>query len=232
MNVNYSMFYNCDCLFIEYYDILKCPWFSLLCNIKDMKDTFKNLNLDSISFLNTDSLYEWYVNRKNRNFFLDLLPKDLIITNEIKIQLDALLDKLMQSEEIFSIDTSLNFMNILEIIKNSGLIRKIVVYSEIENKSIVDEITKMGNVNVIFGKFEDVIMNIPNNSTFVLSDISKIAVLDKYDKLRLSSILLPINYRYNKKNLEELSIDIESMKKDTVFKFNLFDNIQQYTASF
>ena len=66
---NDTLFYNSQCLFIEYHDVIAMPWLTMLAFTKNA-EVFNNLfNIDEISDYDIQSLFEWYVYRKHQNVF-------------------------------------------------------------------------------------------------------------------------------------------------------------------
>ena len=73
---NNSPFLNTDCIFVEYNDVIKSPFFVLLNYIKDT-DALKELyDLSDIAELNLEELYEWYLGREERILFNNLKPAE------------------------------------------------------------------------------------------------------------------------------------------------------------
>ena len=64
------------------------------------------------------------------------------------------------------------------------------------------------------------------SATYVFSDITKVNVLEESGKLYLSSIMIPAEYRYNKKNFYDYKVDFDKMRENTVFKYNFFSALK------
>lgn len=225
-----TMFYNSQCLFVEYHDVLKCPWFSLLCTVKNNECIHQLFDLSEIEDLDEMELFEWYINRKYRNIYQNFpIQKD-----RISIPLDIFYDEFLTEQMGFSdffyqTDTTLNFNTTLSVVSEmKDLIKKIIIYSEYENEFLKEDVYKnYKHAEFVSGNFSDVIKNVPNDSTFVFSDINKINLLAENKKLDYSSILVCDGYRYNYTltDKKKLLVDIELLKKRFTFKLDFFDNI-------
>ena len=113
---NDTIFYNSQCLFVEYNDVIKMPMFVLLLILKDnesMKQVFDMSEFDSLSL---PELYEWYINRHNINFLKDLpliIPEETLPESFFDETLQGLLT---QSDELYSKDAELSFANVLRLV--------------------------------------------------------------------------------------------------------------------
>ena len=224
--VSGTIFNNSQCMFVEYYDVIKCPWFILANCIKDEESISDIFDLAPIRGLSIPSLFEWYINRKNRNFYKDLLipndelPEDFcdnILENQMK-----------QSKEFFSSSLELNFANVVRLIcRDKTLLHNLIIYTEKENDLIREDIKEMydGNVRYVSGEFEEIIKTIPRDSTFVFSDIMKVQKLYDLNRLDYSSIIMCSGYRYNNKDKNTLKVDLDDLRTKAVFKIDFFDNI-------
>ena len=79
---------------------------------------------------------------------------------------------------------------------------------------------KFGASFTFMNDFNEIIDIAGHNSTYFLSDINKIYMLKDKGKLEMSSITLPYEYRYNKKNLTEFNIDFKSLFEEHPFKLS------------
>lgn len=221
-----TIFYNSQCLFVEFDDIIKMPSFMYLYSITKSSTLDSIFDLTEIKNLNADELLEWYVNRKHRNFFMDIPSKNNIeITDKNRNEL--LIKGLSSMPELYSTYSELYFADALNTLSNeTNLIKKIVVYSDYNTPYLESYIHDNYNENIIvkMGNFIDTIKNIPNDSTFVFSDIKKVLMLEEAKKLDYSSILISNGYRYNYKNLEDFIIPFDDIVNRHVLKYNFFDN--------
>jgi len=222
-----DIFYNSECLFVEYNDVLSIPWFFLLLQIRNDKTMNEVFDMELIKNYNIEEMVEWYIYRKHRNILKNIPLKDPNFFNGAN--LDFVLNELMDLTPYFYGDFfDLNFVVTLQnAIIHKNIIHKIVVYSEYTNDYIEDSVKRnYPTVSFVSGDFVEVVANVPNNSTFVFSDINKINILAKMDKLRYSSILVVDGYRYNytKEDKNKIKIDIEGLMKDHIFKLDFFNN--------
>ena len=68
-------------------------------------------------------------------------------------------------------------------------------------------------------------------TTYVFSDIEKIKIMKDENRLKLSSIILPSEYRYNKIDMYRLKYPINEWQKEIPFKFALFNAISDNNAN-
>lgn len=221
-----TLFYNSQCLFVEFDDIIKMPSFMYLYSITKSNALDSIFDLTEVRNLNADELLEWYINRKHRNFFMDIPTKNNVELPD-KNKDELLLKGLSSIPELYSSYSELYFADALNTLSNeSNLIKKIVVYSDYKTPYLESYIHDNYNQNITvkMGNFMDIIQNIPNDSTFVFSDITKVSMLEEAKKLDYSSILISNGYRYNYKNLEDFIIPFEDIISRHVLKYNFFDN--------
>ena len=97
-----------------------------------------------------------------------------------------------------------------------------IVFSEDDPKGYIEkdlkdsydiEITYMTN-------FDDVMKLAKNDSTYFLSDIKKIDRMKEADVLKYSSVTLPVEYRYNKKDSNHYDIDFDKLWETDPFKLS------------
>ena len=228
-----TLFQNSQCLFIEYHDVLAMPWFTLLTFVNRIK-TFRTLfNTNEIVDYDLAGLLEWYLYRKYRNIFKSL-GKSENVTDIPDSEYDVILSKAMSiSDDIYRVPMGLNFLSILKILlDDSSMVKQIIIYSESDEPMIEETLkttlTKGGSkIKYVHGTFADIVKTIPQDSTYVLSDIEKINTLVEYDKLKMSCILIPngLRYNYHEDDPTKLKIDLEELSKTIIFKYSFFDNI-------
>lgn len=228
-----TMFYNSQCLFVEYNDVLKCPWFTLLCTIKENDSVQEIFNLSEIQDLDEIELFEWYINRKHRNIY-ENFP---IWTDHVKITMDNFYENFLKEQMGFSdffykTDTTLNFNTTLKtVLEMKDLVKKVVIYSEYDNPHIREDIrVNYKNCTFVSGDFKEAVTSIPNDSTFVFSDINKLNLLAEMKKLDYSSVIICDGYRYNSlpNDKTKLLADVELLKKIYIFKLDFFDNFYNH----
>ncbi len=225
-----KMFMNSDCMLVEYYDILKSPWFVLLSVLNQNEKLRPILDLDKIVYLDTDSQFEWYCNRKNRNFLLDLAlaPVD-------KVDYDEILKILMRNKIFYEVDSTLNAKNAIDIALRQKQVKEVVIYSEENDPLIKEDVKRMfekyKNVKFRCGDFAKVLESIPTDTSYMLSDFNKVITIADSNKLNLASIILPYDFAYNyiiNENGEKVpSINFEYLGKSNLFKLHFFNACYQ-----
>lgn len=232
-----STFLNCDSIFIEYDDVIKCPFFLFLNSIKDNEALSSIFDLSEISGLGMEELYEWYTNRKHQNIFKCLKLRDGVIEQFFENSID-LFNTWCEEVIYLSIDTNdyhvpsdteLNFVKVLSALMSQSLVDKYYIYTPYKSNKIEEDLIKLFGTGVtyVYGKLEDVLKEngITPNSTFVFSDLNKVHVLDKVGLLNLSSVIIADKYGYNYKDKTTPNLDVESLSKNSIFKLDFFNNI-------
>ena len=214
-----TIFLNSDYIVIEYIDIIKSPYIVLLNHIRRNKRIREILNLEEIDNLGEDGLIEWYINRKHQNFLIDLCRYPDRISES---DLDVLLDEQMSySNRWFTDTTFLNIQNLLSNQIQYKYAKDILIYYPHSNMYAKTDLSnKFGTSFTFMNDFNEIIDIAGHNSTYFLSDINKIYMLKDKGKLEMSSITLPYEYRYNKKNLTEFNIDFKSLFEEHPFKLS------------
>lgn len=226
MHTTNTTFMNSQCLFVEYYDIVKAPWFILLSVIHQNEKIKPIIDTEQISSYDTNQLFEWYCKRTNRNFLLDLA---IAPTN--KVAYNDILDVLMQNEIFYQIDTKLNAVEAITIALKHKQAKSVVIYSEDNNKYIRDDIKRLFGkydaVKYMYGDFEKVLEKIPQDSSFMLSDFNKVVTMADAGRLNYASLILPYDYEYNFVINEEGKrvpiVDMTYLGKDNLFKVAYFN---------
>ena len=228
MTTGNRMFLNSECIFVEYHDILKCPWYILLTVLQQNNKVQPILDLTKIEYFNTDALFEWYCNRENRNFLYDLLKPEAS-----NLDMDKLLDTLMDNEIFYTIDMPLNATAAIQKVLKNKLVKKIVVYSESYSKYIEEDVKKLfsnsGNVKYRTGDLKKILKDdVPTDTTYFLSDFNKVITLADCDHLSYGSLVLPFDFEYNycKNDKGERTpiIDFTYLGKDHLFKLAYFNS--------
>lgn len=216
-----TIFYNADYIVIEYIDILKSPYLILLDQIRKNDRINEILNIDSIRYLDDASLYEWYINRKHQNFFIDLNRYPDKITNE---QLDELLEEQMMLTPRFYQDANpLILCDFLKVLKKRKLVKDVIIYHPHKNFFAKNDLESMMQTQYTFMSDFNKVMDIAKeNSTYFLSDVSHLDEMKEKGILKFSSVTIPIEYRYNKKNMKEYKYDFDELFKENPFKLSFF----------
>lgn len=216
-----TIFYNADYIVIEYIDILKSPYLILLDQIRKNDRINEILNIDSIRYLDDASLYEWYINRKHQNFFIDLNRYPDKITNE---QLDELLEEQMMLTPRFYQDANpLILCDFLKVLKRRKLVKDVIIYHPHKNFFAKNDLESMMKTQYTFmSDFNQVMDKAKENSTYFLSDVSHLDEMKEKGILKFSSVTIPIEYRYNKKNMKEYKYNFDELFKENPFKLSFF----------
>lgn len=226
MHTTDTMFMNSQCLFVEYHDIIKSPWFVLLTVIHQNEKIRPIIDTSRIAGLDTNQLFEWYCKRENRNFLLDLATAP---TN--KIEYNTILDILMNNEIFYTIDTKLNAIEAITIALRQKMVKKVVIYTEEENRFVREDIQRLfgsyQNVKYWYGDFEKLLEKIPDDSSYMLSDFNKIVSMADANHLNYASLILPYDFDYNFIIGDDGSktpiVDMTYLGKDHLFKISYFN---------
>lgn len=221
---NETIFYNSDYIVVEYDDLIKTPYLMLLQQMKKNIRLREILTLEKLDFMDNASLFEWYVNRKNKNFLIDLNRYPDKISNE---DLDIVLDEqICSSPYFYSTSPFLLLTDTINAFKrHNKLVNGILVYSKHKNPEAKKDMeSHLKQSYEFFYDFEEVMEKAGSNSTYFLSDIDHILEMKEKGVLKFSSITLPIEYRYNKINMTEFKYDIENLMKEEVFKLSYFNS--------
>ena len=232
-----TLFYNSQCLVVEYHDLIAMPWFTMLLFTQGTEAFKKVFDMSEISEYDISGLLEWYIFRKHRNIFKNLpsiLDRD--ITDE---EYDKILSSSMKiSENLYNIPVTLKFLSILRILLSEpGVVKQVIIYNETEEPMIEKSLNKyfsnLGTkVKYMHGKFNDLLTLVPSDSTYVFSDITKVNNLVELNRLNLSCILIANGLRYNymENDQTKLKVDLDELLKTHLFKYSFFDNFDLENA--
>lgn len=212
-----TIFYNADYIVVEYIDIIKSPYLVLLKYMKTHPQIGEILNIDQIKYLDDSTLVEWYINRKNQNFLLDLNKYPDSISKE---DFDNLLDKQLQISPVFYQDADpLIFINTLRYLTTHKLVNDIIIYYPHDYTYAKDDLDNLLNYDFTFmSDFNKVLDLCKENSTYFLSDIDKLLIMKEKGYLCCSSVIIPLEYRYNKINMTEFKHNLDELLRTDVFK--------------
>ncbi len=213
-----SVFLNSDYVVVQYIDMIKSPYLMLLSIIQRNEKLREVLKLEEIETFDAAALYEWYINRKHQNFFIDLNRDPEKIPNEF---LDGLLaDQMCLAKEFYSGTNMLCTEYMLKFLKSSNdMVKDVIIYFPYNTPFAKEDLKECTGHNYTFmSDFDEICKKCGFNSTYFLSDIDLIDRMEKNGVLEFSSVILPIEYRYNKKNMHDFKIDFSEKLKDTVFK--------------
>lgn len=229
-----NLFYNSELLFIEYDDIIKSIPFAIM-EVVSVYPRLIEKVCDAAVFegFTINSLYEFYVNRKEQNIFKRFLKDEYKSFDDSKI--DELyipfLDILKTTPSILKSLPELNFSMVLhdlfKLTDYNKLAKKILIWTPIYHDIYKDSINELfGNkVSYVHGNLEDVLKDQPTDSTYVFSNINNMNIIDKMDRISMSSFIVPYEYEYNfvMKDEERVSkVDISELSSKHAMKFNYF----------
>ena len=232
-------FINASYMVVQYDDVIKSPEFIFLYYlVTDFReDLYPAINqfidLSPIDELGLEEIYEWYINRKEfevfKNFKLQEGQTDEVykyLRNELFVEVANI------KPDIYLNDVTLNFVDILQRMRDKNLVKKVIVFSENPltetEKQDFNRIFYNSDFILDHGSLEEIIQKyeITNDSTFVFSNSLLVNELLRLNKLNYSSILIADHYRYNYKedNTTEI-IDFTELLKNQIFHINYFENI-------
>lgn len=219
-----NVLYNTECLFIQYHDIIRCPWFTVLRLIQHNADVLNLVSFDEIDDTDISAQFEWYINRKTRNF-LDALPTNPNMPDLTAWKQDILtsISQVIYTTGIVDKTLLLSPTIVLRTLFDEKVVKKVVIWDEMGLDGIDKDIYAIfeGVDNHLFtfwsGPIGDRIKTLPVDTTYFISDIEFINKLIEFEHLSLASIILG-DYNYNKRD-GELKINIEELIKKYTFKF-------------
>lgn len=180
------------------------------------------LNIEAIEYLDADSLYEWYINRRHQNFFIDLNKYPDRIKDS---DLDTLLNDQMSLSERFYTDTDfLPLAGSLKLMKSQKIAKDVIIYHPHDNTFAKKDLEDKLHESFIWcTSFADAMKKAGYNSTYFLSDIRHIEEMRQAGVLTMSSVTIPSEYRYNKKSMTEFNLDYKKLMEDTPFKLSYIE---------
>lgn len=214
-----TIFYNADYLVIEYIDMVKSPYLNLLYRLCKNERIREILKTEDIEHLDYGGLYEWYINRKHQNFLIDLNRYPDKITNE---DLDKLLDEQISSSNFFYNEAPpLILVDMLKVVTKRKLVKDVIVYHPHSNNFAEEDLKKyLSSAPIFITDWDEVMDKAGANSTYFISNVDLIQRMKEKEILKCSSITLPVEYRYNKKNMTEFKFDFEELFRENPFKLS------------
>lgn len=232
-------FLNSQSIFIEYEDIIKCPAFVLINALKENKVADKIFDFSEIKSMNMDELFEWYQNRRHKNVFKNI-PLTEFGKEKFKVPTgmtyDSFMDSFLYSEYenipgIVDSNSILNFAKILPKLFDASLVHKIYIWSEIYSERIEKDLENLygRRLTYVTGDLKSVLIreNVPNDSTYVFSNIRNILILKDANKLEKSSVIIADEFGYNMEG-DSSCINLEELASQVLFKLDFFDNTHIY----
>lgn len=219
-----------EIIFVDYYDIIKSPLPVLLTQLpKHFKKQLESfIDFSKIENKTNDELLELVNMRPCKNVIEYLAIKEF---DYEKIQEDLInqYTDIFINSKLLSIGESLTAMLIYQ-----KFIKDVYVYTEKYDERIHYDIQSVFNhnkkVHYITGKKEDIFKDIKGITSFFLSDIEDIDLLQKMNLLPYTNIIVPL-YGYNLKIGEDGNVELKSnisteMMIEHTFKFAMFPPFQ------
>lgn len=222
-----EVFLNSASIFVEYVDLIRVTYYPLLLAMKRHED-HPLYDVGKINKLTVSEFGDWYVARKHQNPLLDLIKdefKDSISTSDLNKLLD---EQIAEVPELLSTAPLINMGSVLLKLFDTDnlLVKKFFIWYPTNNPSVFKDITTtfepiMKYGEILTGPIDEALKKVPDDSTYVFSDITNINVLDYIGKLPFSSIIIPQEYGYNAED-GKFIIDLDQLHKEAVFKLDYF----------
>lgn len=231
-----SIFLNSKAMIVEYHDVIKSPWIALLISL--IGDSDANTIFDFSEFKSVkgpkhllNHLVVWYINRRNINFLRDLKIRDEFKNVPDEFYANMLYNFTYNNPSIFKFPMHpLNMANVIANLISWRIVSNIYIYNEIKSDLVENDIKTIfpRDVKFISGNFDEVVKAMPNDSTYVFSDITKINTLIETDHIGFSSILIADGYGYNFDMDGKPKVDVEYIKDKYHCKIDFFDNVHAH----
>ena len=223
-------FYGGSTLFVQYHDVVKPIYLTAVLKLLYSKDNPYGLQTNLIKDFSLFSILEWYVNRSFINP-LKLLDPAHKATDE---QLNTIMKKILQSDpSLYTSAPYLNAEKLIAVIRLQKLGIPIIVYTEEYEEPVTETISHWSNTQYLYGNFEQIISKLPNNSSFIFSDINLAKrLIDASNFDTIASVMIASDYYYNFKDKDTYKYDfVQEMIKQQkmLFKFksiSLFNYIE------
>lgn len=224
-----SVFLNSKCIFIEYIDIMTASYIGIA-KMLSMKEEVEQYGFDysAIHGLPDEELTDWYVGRKYQNLFKNFLKDSSSMDSNT---LNKFLDEQIKAvPELLDMCNPLNMANVIGKLyaKDNLIADKAIIWYPYENDAVRKNIKKLiPGVNpdyydIAFGPIEETIAKMPEDSTYVFSNITNIGVLDDMGKLNYSSIIIPQEYGYNAEDGKFIVDTDKMLDHGSIFKLDYF----------
>ncbi len=216
-----TIFQNSECVFVEYNDCIQIPWFTFLTFFVKNETMQEYFDIEYMKHLSIPALMDYYMNREHINPLIDLI-KDESKVDVSKLD-DFLYDQIESNEIFFSQSSGTQIIPIVNNLLKTELVKRVVVYyphdCEFVRKDIEDKF--LGKAEFKFGNIEDVLREVPQDTTYIFSDATNVLLLEELGKLDFSAFLLPNNYKYNfvDDNREEFVVNMKYLEEKYTFKW-------------
>lgn len=227
-----GVFLNSQSLFCEYHDIIKSPYFLFLNLISENLELFTDkVDTTILDGLDLESLCEVYYGRKYQNVMMDIIHPNLKGKIPINVMDEFINSQLIRVPSLVSRSPILAMGRVVKELmrdKKNGIVKKFFIYNRYENSVIDDDLIDIFDEDIIFltGELSDALKEVPEDSTYVFSDITNISVLAECNRLNYSSILIPYEYSYNKTDDGDWLIKVDEYMKNYLFKLDFFNALE------
>lgn len=217
-------FLNSECVFIEYADVISLPWFIALHFLRQSEKLNDVFNIEPLKDLDINELLMVYMNRKYRNIYQNYYNGNPDTVDLEK--LDEILESQIQTDNVFyDVELALSIPRAISILISSKLAKRICIYHPTYNEYIEKNINEMygeGNCEFIYGDFSDIVDSLPDDITYILSDVYKILTLIEKDKIDFRTVLLAGEYKYNYDDNGNEILNTELLQKEHTLHFSYF----------
>lgn len=236
VKTNDGAFINSKAIFVEYNDVIKCPFFVMLNQMKADSNFNTLFDLDGIKNMNIVELNYWYNNRKHQNIFRCFELRDKVFDNYFNgsiAEYDEFIEDLPENElktfpDFISYPSYLNFAEILRTAIETKAVSTVYIYNEFYNETLERDIKESyPSARFVYGNLKEVLNNkdISKDTTYVFSDIEKIKYLEETKRLTNVSVLLAEKFGYNYNKDNKYKVDVNEIYSDYLFRMDGFDNI-------
>ena len=223
---NKAPFLNSDYIVIEYMDLIKNPMYVLLHQIQKAIQRDKEfklselLNVKAIESLSEEGLVEWYVYRNNFNFFRDLKRNDIELKDDSWWD-ELLNDQLSLSPLFYTTARPLPMIDAIKVMKNKNIVKDVIIYYPFDNDYAKKDLDNLVGHEMTFMKnFDEIIDITKSDSTYFFADARLIFKLKEKGYLKYSSVTIPVEYSYNKKDKNTFIFDYDELYITDIFKLS------------
>ena len=185
-----NMFINSTAVIVEYYDIIKSPWFTVLQVNRDNPHLAEDLDLTPIENLGDAELYEWYKTRHNINPFKDLNTKGKFSDKE----LDELMNAFINSNPVYvSQSHELVMVRALNTLFKEKFSTTYYMYVPEKSPIIESDVRKLFpdvTFNFIYGDLISGLKDVDMDCTYILSDITKVRLLAENRRIEFNAVMV------------------------------------------
>ena len=224
-----------DAMVVEYYDCIRPVWFNILQVVVHEKMLRNFFDMSMFDSMNDGELYEWYVNRVYRNPFLNIpISKDIPVEEQEKC-CNSILWEFTKFKEFYQFP---HFLNLEKVLKNlvgnaASMVKHIYVYTGPQRNNFIEEQVsyqlKPKTIDFLYGDFGESIQYLSKNTTYILSDYSKLHVLEEQNRIQTATVLLSDGWRYNctREDSKKPIVDIQALRDKYTCYIEYFNNLYQ-----